>query len=990
MPTLTETLLTNAAVAALLAAVVFGVTRVVRKPAVVHALWLLVLLKLVTPPVVSIPIPVAGNVFVATDEEPEPADIRAGSAAAELVERVAPEIARAPGNTTVPAIPVPDLRSESDPQTPANATPANAMAAEAPIARPAVASVERSLTAGAPAADRSARPFSTAAWLVPSLLSVWALGSILLAVTTFFRVRRFRGHLAAAEPAPPHVLAEVRRLAGRIGLRRCPEVRLLAGRISPMAGALGRGTLIVLPQGLIADMPRGQLSTLLLHELAHLRRGDHWIRRLEMAAMLVYWWHPALWLARRELHRAEEACCDAWVAWLFPQKIRDYGEALLATLDYLAGGPRVVPAASGGWAQAGAMRRRFEMILKTQPNRRMSWAAKLTVLTLAAAILPCTASITATEGETGPTVPANETLPADDPDPSAVEEASSASNEAVANETRVDGVVIDVDGEPIVDARVAALGYTGDKAHALEPIYLRTDKEGRFRANVPGRRFRLLVGAPSEEYDDAERIGVRDGYSFSVSSDVEDRSAGGVVRPIVTLRRSYDLRFDLRDAESDRPVPDAAILYKEDEAYWVSEYPYETATWSAYRVLEQGHPVFREKMRPTMHSAHVFVLADGYQPKRLKLHETLQRGKTLVKRVDLQPLPPVELTIVTPGGWPASDARFETVQPGRYRSLVNRGTPDGLGSLNTYHGKAAPALGRLVDIEQTADRRGVIRVPYPAFGQWAIYRIVHPTGYAELRVKDLPEPDVRGTPIQQTVELLRYTTIRGEFLPEVAANEHLEICRLQPNRMTVAAAHERIELDERRRFEFPQRLAGWHSIIHRIQYTDPVGRRLGEAIGCYGPYRVGPGETADLTLGGQGRPVTGRVVVPEGVEPPGGAEAAKWQFRIYVESSESPGRPRAPAGLTDEKALETWWDAYWESDEGRRYRHYKGRYRMTISDDEGRFRLPMLPPGKYLLRATALPQNLRRRTHLRVEFEVPEGNRTDPLDLGDLVLPVDE
>ena len=59
MQTILETFLANAVLAALLAALVYGVTRVVRKPAVVHALWLLVLLKLVTPPIVSIPIPLA-------------------------------------------------------------------------------------------------------------------------------------------------------------------------------------------------------------------------------------------------------------------------------------------------------------------------------------------------------------------------------------------------------------------------------------------------------------------------------------------------------------------------------------------------------------------------------------------------------------------------------------------------------------------------------------------------------------------------------------------------------------------------------------------------------------------------------------------------------------------------------------------------------------------------------------------------------------------
>src|ERR1700732_3715872 len=56
MPVLLEIGLTNAVLAALLALVVFGLTRICRRAPVVHALWLLVLIKLITPPLVSCPL----------------------------------------------------------------------------------------------------------------------------------------------------------------------------------------------------------------------------------------------------------------------------------------------------------------------------------------------------------------------------------------------------------------------------------------------------------------------------------------------------------------------------------------------------------------------------------------------------------------------------------------------------------------------------------------------------------------------------------------------------------------------------------------------------------------------------------------------------------------------------------------------------------------------------------------------------------------------
>ena len=58
---LTNVALANAAAATLLAIGVFGISRLVRRPALIHLLWVLVLLKLVTPPLflpsLDVPVP---------------------------------------------------------------------------------------------------------------------------------------------------------------------------------------------------------------------------------------------------------------------------------------------------------------------------------------------------------------------------------------------------------------------------------------------------------------------------------------------------------------------------------------------------------------------------------------------------------------------------------------------------------------------------------------------------------------------------------------------------------------------------------------------------------------------------------------------------------------------------------------------------------------------------------------------------------------------
>jgi hypothetical protein len=61
------------------------------------------------------------------------------------------------------------------------------------------------------------------------------------------------------------------------------------------------------------------------------------VRRLEALACGLYWWDPVAWWARREVERAEERCCDAWVLWALPTAAGAYAEALVMTTVYLSG-----------------------------------------------------------------------------------------------------------------------------------------------------------------------------------------------------------------------------------------------------------------------------------------------------------------------------------------------------------------------------------------------------------------------------------------------------------------------------------------------------------------------------------------------------------------------------------------------------------------------------------------------------------------------------
>ena len=222
--------------------------------------------------------------------------------------------------------------------------------------------------------------------------STWIAGTLATFGIAAVRVRRFGRLLREARPAPRDVLDRVGELAGRLGLSRPPEVRMTPGAVSPMLWAPGCRPLLIVPDDLWERLDEARRDTLLVHELAHLKRRDHWVRGLELLATGLYWWHPVVWWSRRALHEAEEQCCDAWVVWAIPGAARTYAEALLDTVDFLSGAEPSVPWAASGLGHVRHLKRRLVMILNGTTPRALSWSGILATLGLCAAMLPLSPS----------------------------------------------------------------------------------------------------------------------------------------------------------------------------------------------------------------------------------------------------------------------------------------------------------------------------------------------------------------------------------------------------------------------------------------------------------------------------------------------------------------------------------------------------------------------------------------------------------------------
>ena len=139
-----------------------------------------------------------------------------------------------------------------------------------------------------------------------------------------------------------------------------------------------------MPEGLLPKLTSEERDTLLVHELAHVRRRDHWVRLLELAVTVVFWWYPVTWWVRRALRRAEERCCDEWVLRLMPTSAQAYAEGLLKSLDHVAGEPDPLPVGASGAGPVRDLETRLkEILMMTCPTPQLGTPARVVLSVVA-------------------------------------------------------------------------------------------------------------------------------------------------------------------------------------------------------------------------------------------------------------------------------------------------------------------------------------------------------------------------------------------------------------------------------------------------------------------------------------------------------------------------------------------------------------------------------------------------------------------------------
>ncbi|HEX6426341.1 MAG TPA: M56 family metallopeptidase, partial [Niastella sp.] len=160
----------------------------------------------------------------------------------------------------------------------------------------------------------------------------------------------------------------------QLGIRRV--VQVFESKLVNVPVTIGHlKPVILLPVGMILQLPAAQVESILYHELAHILRRDYLINILVSIVESIFFFNPAVWWLCDLIREERETCCDDIVLANIPQK-RSYLEALMAFQSYESQAGRYAMGLSLRPPQL--MNRLRRMV--NQENQRLNTGEKIVLL----------------------------------------------------------------------------------------------------------------------------------------------------------------------------------------------------------------------------------------------------------------------------------------------------------------------------------------------------------------------------------------------------------------------------------------------------------------------------------------------------------------------------------------------------------------------------------------------------------------------------------
>ena len=157
---------------------------------------------------------------------------------------------------------------------------------------------------------------------------IWLSVVITMVLLLLQRMFFVRGLIAQSQDAGGKMADTLVQSCRQMGIRRKISLKFSSNTATPSVCGLFR-PVILIPADLPNKLDSDHLKAVLLHELAHIKRGDLWVSFVQTILQIIYFYNPLLWLANAVIRQVREQAVDEMVQVAMGEQADTYPETLI-------------------------------------------------------------------------------------------------------------------------------------------------------------------------------------------------------------------------------------------------------------------------------------------------------------------------------------------------------------------------------------------------------------------------------------------------------------------------------------------------------------------------------------------------------------------------------------------------------------------------------------------------------------------------------------
>lgn len=157
---------------------------------------------------------------------------------------------------------------------------------------------------------------------------LWLVGVLVISVLLIQRMWFVRRLIARSESAANRLAEILNQCVRQVGIGRKIELRLSHNVSSPAVCGLFK-PVILIPETLLGKLSQDRLKAVLIHELAHIKRGDLWVNLAQTILQVIYFYNPLVWLVNVLVRRVREQAVDEMVLVALGAEAKSYSNTLI-------------------------------------------------------------------------------------------------------------------------------------------------------------------------------------------------------------------------------------------------------------------------------------------------------------------------------------------------------------------------------------------------------------------------------------------------------------------------------------------------------------------------------------------------------------------------------------------------------------------------------------------------------------------------------------